>query len=589
MNKSIRYPIAFLIGLLLLIASSCDERNKEEKEEKNETEGSKPMESMFVLYDDNGGLRPVIGNCYYAQHEDEEMVMLVDSVEAINVYGKIYFVGDKLIVKPKHFKALMETGSKAKQVIQLAIAAGAKATESNSPSSFTLYLIKNDSSKLVSFHHLDQPDFLPVKSDFQSPVYQVGPPEEVCYATASGYWSSYEKEALSKNDYWGIIKEKISSLTSERPVKLSMDIYQPKCSDNTRRPLLMLIHGGAFFIGDKKTVAMRKWSEYFASLGYVVASINYRLGFGPTKEGVDRAGYKAVQDAHAAMRYLVHHADKYHINPDYLFVGGSSAGGITALNLAFMRNPNRPTDVVNGRPRISGDSNLGPVDAVNPKYKDSFTIKGVINMWGAVHDTAMLGNSKGTAILSFHGDADEIVAYGYDYPFKNPPTPIKNFFTAFNINPPKMTPMNELLFDMMYGSSYIHHRAKLLRMQNELHTKRGGPHSLHENDDGTLSPYFQLIQDTTQAFLFRQVVPYPVELKELPKGSQWFGLNNGDELQSVDWKVDGGVILENRGDRIRVVLFSDVFDHQIHISGRYKSGAGMMNRYSLIGKNWKKF
>lgn len=586
MKKSFRYSLAaFFIGLLFVVASSCDNRKKKH----DETEESKAKDCMYVLYDDNGGLRPVIGNCYYARHEGVELVMLIENIEAKNVYGKIYVVDDKLIVKPKQFTAVMETGTSAERLMKQAIEAGAEATDDNSPSSFTVYTAKNDNSMLVSFHQLGKTDFVPENNDFQSPVYQVAPPIEVDYATELGYWSSYEVAALGKEDYWPIIRNKIPDLMFEKPVKLSMDIYQPKCNDNTRRPLLMLIHGGAFFIGDKKTEAMKKWSEYFASLGYVVASINYRLGFGPTKEGVDRAGYKAVQDAHAAMRYLVHNADKYHINPNYLFVGGSSAGGITALNLAFMQDPNRPSDVVNGRPRLSGNSDLGPVNAVNPQYKDTFTIKGVINMWGAVHDTAMIGNSKGTAILSFHGDADEIVPYGYDYPFKNPPKPIRNFFIKFGIKPPKMTPMNELVFDKMYGSSYIHHRANVLLMQNELITTKGGPHSLHEDDKGNLSPYFYVIQDSIQAFLFRQIIPDPVEMRELPLGPQWFGLYNDDALQSVNWKVDGGVILENKGDRIRAIMFADVFDHQIHISGRYKSGAGMMNRYSLVGKNWKKY
>lgn len=46
----------------------------------------------------------------------------------------------------------------------------------------------------------------------------------------------------------------------------------------------------------------------------------------PYKDAIDCAGYRATQDANAALRYLMHHADFYRINPDLVFTWGSSAG-----------------------------------------------------------------------------------------------------------------------------------------------------------------------------------------------------------------------------------------------------------------------
>lgn len=65
----------------------------------------------------------------------------------------------------------------------------------------------------------------------------------------------------------------------------------------------------------------------------------------PYKDAIDCAGYRATQDANAALRYLMHHADFYRINPDLVFTWGSSAGAITALNVAFLRDNNRPESV----------------------------------------------------------------------------------------------------------------------------------------------------------------------------------------------------------------------------------------------------
>ncbi|MCQ2307587.1 MAG: alpha/beta hydrolase [Bacteroidales bacterium] len=60
------------------------------------------------------------------------------------------------------------------------------------------------------------------------------------------------------------------------------------------------------------------------------------MGFLPFKRNIKRAGYAAIQDAHAAMRYLVENQSVYGIDTSMMFVGGTSAGATTALHLAFM-------------------------------------------------------------------------------------------------------------------------------------------------------------------------------------------------------------------------------------------------------------
>lgn len=100
------------------------------------------------------------------------------------------------------------------------------------------------------------------------------------------------------------------------------------------------MHGGAFIMGDKRAPLISKFANDLAKKGYVVASIDYRPGFNPgSKSSLERSAYRAVQDSRAALRYLSHFQVIYRINPDYCFIGGSSAGAITALNTAITAMP----------------------------------------------------------------------------------------------------------------------------------------------------------------------------------------------------------------------------------------------------------
>lgn len=83
---------------------------------------------------------------------------------------------------------------------------------------------------------------------------------------------------------------------------LSMDVYEPTGDTTSRRPVVVLAHGGSFIFGDKGD--MKTWCELLARRGYVVASIQYRLfpvfifGFPDSTQIMDTA-VKAVGDMKA--------------------------------------------------------------------------------------------------------------------------------------------------------------------------------------------------------------------------------------------------------------------------------------------------
>src|SRR5206468_9890794 len=59
---------------------------------------------------------------------------------------------------------------------------------------------------------------------------------------------------------------------------LKLDIYKPSNADNEKKfPLIVYMHGGGFFTGDKSAEYDR--CLMLADSGFVVASINYRLGW----------------------------------------------------------------------------------------------------------------------------------------------------------------------------------------------------------------------------------------------------------------------------------------------------------------------
>src|SRR3954447_3029972 len=107
----------------------------------------------------------------------------------------------------------------------------------------------------------------------------------------------------------------------------------------TARPLIVIVHGGGFVDGDIQST--KKKQIYFAKKGFVVASVEYRLGWRQdcvpgNDTSMAYAIYRAVQDINAAIRYLVNKAAAYKIDTKRIFLHGESAGGIASLTSAFV-------------------------------------------------------------------------------------------------------------------------------------------------------------------------------------------------------------------------------------------------------------
>ena len=109
-------------------------------------------------------------------------------------------------------------------------------------------------------------------------------------------------------------------------VNLKMDVYYPPVGTPTPTPVLMFIHGGGWIAGDKTSDVGMYDIPRFAKRGYLVVSINYRLG-----HNIFPA---YVEDAKCAIRHLRANAASYRLDPQRIGVWGHSAGGHIAALLA---------------------------------------------------------------------------------------------------------------------------------------------------------------------------------------------------------------------------------------------------------------
>ncbi|MBL7754362.1 MAG: carboxylesterase family protein [Chitinophagaceae bacterium] len=243
---------------------------------------------------------------------------------------------------------------------------------------------------------------------------------------------------------------------------LHLDLYEPvgDTIPSCGRPLLIAIHGGAFLGGSKSADAPPYWAKQFAQRGYVAASIQYRLGMFQTSSQVNcnvsllglpwnclnmqdtaewyRGAFRAMQDVKGAIRFLLNQASTYHIDPRNVFIVGESAGGFTALNVAFLDDPmEKPSpcgSLSNATPPNTIYENqciqttgydtsialmqlarpdLGSIDGDLNLSAPTYTIKGVGNFYGGVLSDLFSHSTYTQAprLYLYHQPNDLVVPY----------------------------------------------------------------------------------------------------------------------------------------------------------------------------------
>lgn len=234
---------------------------------------------------------------------------------------------------------------------------------------------------------------------------------------------------------------------------LKMDIYTATDDTSTNRPVIIFCFGGSFIGGSRTSSEIVEFATSFAKRGYLTASIDYRLASSAldllAEEKMVKVVFGAVQDGKAAIRYFrkdARNGNTLGVDSTQIFIGGTSAGGILAINLAYADDLSQFTETwQTWADQIGGlDGNSG-----NPGYCSM--PDGVFSFAGAVADTLFI-DANDVPFYSCHATGDQTVLYDFGKPING------------------LAPVN------LYGSGDIEIRMNNLGVYNVVDTYSGGDH-----------------------------------------------------------------------------------------------------------------
>lgn len=254
--------------------------------------------------------------------------------------------------------------------------------------------------------------------------------------------------------------------------ELFMDVYQPVNDAETARPVIILAFRGGFVFGNKESADIVSLCNAFAKRGYVCASIDYRLStdlvVNNDVEKAYEAVAKAVHDMRASIRYFHKDAssgNSFKIDPNKIYIGGVSAGAVTALHIVHLDESEIPVELqeyVDQNGGLSGNSG-------NAGYSEN--VAGVISLCGALLDVDLINPAVITPIVSMHGNEDNIVPYS------------SGTVTILDIG---------LAMD---GSAAIHPKLNEYGIKNAFYTYQGAGHTPFVNNEAQMDVTVNFIRD----------------------------------------------------------------------------------------------
>ncbi len=326
-------------------------------------------------------------------------------------------------------------------------------------------------------------------------------------------------------------------------IDLELDFYEPAPNDEYlgKRPLVIMLYGGAYVLGDKGDADVTAWCDSLAHYGYACASVNYRLT-NTTAISVPgaftRAAYAAVQDARASIRFLLEDPNNFgfNIDPNFIYTGGESAGAITAIHTAYLEESERPIETY--QYLLAPD--MGCIDCHGNNYVQPFKVKGIIDLWGATTSIDILDQHENIPMVIIHGTDDIVVPFTSGRPFTD----------------------IALTLPFMYGAQPMHDHLDSLGTYNEFYPYQGLPHVFYGTPTVVITfpnQYWEPVFNQGHNFLYN-TMQYD---SPTPSGNL-APCYNDTELYTVSttpgssycWEVVGGTIITNSDSSI-VVLWDD--------------------------------
>lgn len=202
--------------------------------------------------------------------------------------------------------------------------------------------------------------------------------------------------------------------------KLSFDLYTPEMPSESARPLVITVFGGGFVAGSRDYEDMEEWCNRLAEVGYVAASIDYRLMQAKkfSAKNLVRTGYMAAQDVSAAVRFFKANSKKYNIDTNRIFLLGQSAGAVAILHAIYMDEDERPQETFE-EPALPPLHSTGTAEA----QKQHFSVAGAVLLWGCIFRPDMIDADETTPVCLIHGGKDKILPVDSGYAFSIPGLP----------------------------------------------------------------------------------------------------------------------------------------------------------------------
>jgi len=200
---------------------------------------------------------------------------------------------------------------------------------------------------------------------------------------------------------------------------LKLDVYQAR-NATAPMPTVIYIHGGGW-VAETKEANFLSLVPYF-DMGWNAINVEYRLAGAALAPG-------AVEDCRCALRWALHNAEQYNIDPDRIVVTGNSAGGHLALTTGMIPasagfdrlcpgpEPLKVAAIVNWY-GITDVADLlgGPnMQAYAMTWIGSAENRGTENRMGIGRRVSPLTYVRAglPPVISIHGDADPTVPYSH--------------------------------------------------------------------------------------------------------------------------------------------------------------------------------
>ena len=109
----------------------------------------------------------------------------------------------------------------------------------------------------------------------------------------------------------------------------TLNVYRPKNAGDTL-PLLISIHGGGWFYGDKELY--RFYCAHMAQLGFVVVDCDYRLA-------PEYSYPAAIEDVCRVVRWSLENREKFTRNKHWFMMGDSAGAQLVSQYCILAGNP----------------------------------------------------------------------------------------------------------------------------------------------------------------------------------------------------------------------------------------------------------